>query len=81
MSHISSPQLVQVTSATKPGVVLDASQLVQIESLPPILVLHLKRFLYDANAGGVAKIGKQISFGPELEIGPGMLILLRLGQH
>jgi len=44
---------------------------VHIDSLPLILVLHLKRFLYDANAGGVGKVGKQVSFTPELEIGNG----------
>lgn len=48
---------------------MDASQQVLIETLPPILVLHLKRFLYDTNVNGVVKIGRQVLFGPELEIG------------
>jgi ubiquitin carboxyl-terminal hydrolase 10 len=43
-----------------------------IESLPPILVLHLKRFLYDTQVGDVVKVGKPISFTPELEIDPSM---------
>ncbi|EGN95847.1 hypothetical protein SERLA73DRAFT_162553 [Serpula lacrymans var. lacrymans S7.3] len=73
LAYISAPQSVQVTSPARPGVVIDASQLVQIEALPPILVLHMKRFLYDMNAGGVAKVGKQVSFGPELEIGPDIM--------
>jgi hypothetical protein len=48
----------------------DASQQMLIEALPPILVLHLKRFRYDddAAAGGITKIGKFIRFGPDLEI-------------
>ena len=33
-----------------------------INSLPPILVLHLKRFWYDEAAGGVIKIGKPVLF-------------------
>jgi ubiquitin carboxyl-terminal hydrolase 10 len=70
LAHISSPQSVQVTSVTRPGAILDASQQVHIESLPPILILHLKRFLYDANKGGVAKVGKQIAFASELDVGP-----------
>lgn len=70
LAHISSPQSVQVTSVTRPGAILDASQQVHIESLPPILILHLKRFLYDAKKGGVAKVGKQVAFTPELDIGP-----------
>ena len=59
----------QVTSVTRPGAILDASQQVLIESLPPILILHLKRFLYDAKKGGVAKVGKQVAFTPELDVG------------
>lgn len=59
-----------MTSPTRPGVTLDASQQVLIETVPPILVLHMKRFLYDTNVNGVVKIGKQVSFGPELEIAP-----------
>ncbi|TFY81671.1 hypothetical protein EWM64_g2336 [Hericium alpestre] len=68
LSHISHPQSVQVTSPTKPGIVIEASQQILIESLPPILVLHLKRFLYDTTTKGVVKIGKMVEFSPELEI-------------
>ncbi|KAG9318931.1 cysteine proteinase [Chiua virens] len=68
LAYISSPQSVQVTSVTRPGATLDATQTVHIEALPPILILHLKRFLYDASAGGVAKIGKQVSFASELDV-------------
>lgn len=70
---ISNPQPVTVTSPTKPGVSVDAQQQVLIESLPPILVLHLKRFLYDTQVGDVVKIGKPISFTPELEIDSGLI--------
>lgn len=71
--HISSPESVQFTSVTRPGAILDASKQVHIESLPPILILHLKRFLYDANKGGVAKVGKQVAFTPELDLGPDVM--------
>jgi ubiquitin carboxyl-terminal hydrolase 10 len=56
---------------TRPGITMEASQQVLIEALPPILVLHLKRFSYDKNVGGVVKESKQILFGEELEIGGG----------
>ena len=39
-----------------------------IEALPPVLVLHLKRFVFDAGIGGVVKVGKTIQFTLELEI-------------
>ena len=71
LAHISHPQSVQVTHPSKPGVVLEASQQVLIEALPHILVLHMKRFCYDTGVGGVVKVGKQVRFGPELEIGNG----------
>ena len=66
--NISSPQSVTLTSSTRPGVSIEASQQVLIEALPPVLVLHLKRFLYDTSVGGVVKLGKQVTFGGELEI-------------
>jgi ubiquitin carboxyl-terminal hydrolase 10 len=49
---------------------------VLIEALPPVLVIHLKRFLYDAATGDVIKISKSIQFGPELEIPSGTDFLL-----
>ena len=44
---------------------------VLIEALPPVLVLHLKRFVYDATTGGVVKIDKPVHFAPKLKIPPG----------
>ena len=46
----------------------EASQQVLIEALPSILVLHLKRFLYDTATNSMSKIRKPIQFTPELEI-------------
>lgn len=73
LQFISDPQAVQITSPTRPGVVIDATQQTLIESLPPILVLHMKRFHYDTNVKDVVKIGKQVSFGPDLEISPNLI--------
>ena len=64
LAHISQPQSVQVG----PSGSNEASQQVLIEALPPILVLHLKRFLYDTAARGVVKVGKPVQFGPDLDI-------------
>jgi ubiquitin carboxyl-terminal hydrolase 10 len=54
----------------------EASQQVLIEVLPPVLVLHLKRFLYDVATDGVLKISKLIQFAPELEIPLGTIFSL-----
>lgn len=41
---------------------------VTIESLPPVLILHLKRFQFDAEGHGTVKIWKKIGYPLELEI-------------
>jgi ubiquitin carboxyl-terminal hydrolase 10 len=53
-----------------PSGLSEASQQVLIDALPPVLVLHLKRFLYDVS-DGIVKISKPVQFAPELEIPPG----------
>lgn len=63
-----------MTNPARPGVTIDASQRVLIEALPPVLVLHVKRFCYDTTVGGVVKVTKQVRFEPELEIGSGMCL-------
>jgi len=50
----------------------EASVSVYLETFPPVLILHLKRFRYD-KAGGASKIHKVIGFGPELEINPSVM--------
>jgi ubiquitin carboxyl-terminal hydrolase 10 len=44
-----------------------ATKQVFIETVPPVLILHLKRFQYD-NAGGTQKIWKKVGYPLELEI-------------
>ncbi|KAI0636523.1 hypothetical protein C8Q77DRAFT_1093171 [Trametes polyzona] len=73
LQHITHPQPVQISIPTRPGAILDATQQVLIEALPPVLILHMKRFLYDTKVGDVVKVGKQVSFSPELEISPDLI--------
>ena len=47
--YISSLLSVQVILVTWPSATLDTMQTLYINSLPPILDLHLKQFLYDAS--------------------------------
>ena len=44
-----------------------ATKQVFIESVPPVLILHLKRFQYN-NAGGTQKIWKKVGYPLELEL-------------
>jgi len=52
---------------------IEATRILSLEELPPILILHLKRFVYDGQTGGVQKIMKQIEFGVDLEISKNIL--------
>lgn len=46
-----------------------ATKQIFIESLPPVLILHLKRFQFDAEGqGGTVKIWKKVGYPLELEI-------------
>ncbi|KAJ7729490.1 hypothetical protein B0H14DRAFT_2479923 [Mycena olivaceomarginata] len=74
LALISHPQTVQMSHPSRPGIVVDASQQILIDALPPILILHVKRFCYDTEVGGVVKVGKRVAFGPELEVGNDVLV-------
>ncbi|KAI0009954.1 cysteine proteinase [Xylariaceae sp. FL0662B] len=45
-----------------------ATKQVLIESLPPVLILHLKRFQFDAEGTGTIKIWKKVGYPLELEL-------------
>ena len=72
LAHVSHLQPVQIGSSGFG----EASQQVLIEVLPSVLVLHLKRFLYDVVADGIVKISKPVRFAPELEIPLGTVFSL-----
>jgi hypothetical protein len=67
LKQVSQPQPVQVGQSSSS----EASKQVLLEALPPVLVLHLGRFPYDATADGMVKIRKSVQFAPELEIPSG----------
>ena len=46
----------------KTKVAVEASKSMTLEELPPILVLHLKRFVYDGSGKGSQKLCKNIDF-------------------
>jgi ubiquitin carboxyl-terminal hydrolase 10 len=64
LAHISQSRPVQAGQPSS----IEAGQQMHFEALPPILVLHLERFLHDAAADGINKINRPIQFPPELEI-------------
>jgi ubiquitin carboxyl-terminal hydrolase 10 len=52
---------------------VDATRSQSLEELPPVLILHLKRFVYDAATGGVQKIMKPVEFCVDLEVSKSVL--------
>lgn len=49
---------------------VEISRRVTLEKLPPVLVLHLKRFVYE-KTGGCQKLAKNIEYPVDLEISRG----------
>lgn len=52
------------------GVQIEISRRVTLEELPPVLVLHLKRFVFE-KTGGCQKLSKNIDYPVDLEISKG----------
>lgn len=61
------------------SVLVDATKQTRIETIPPILVVHLKRFGYD-NVGGTVKNSKEIRYGSHLKIGEDLRSLSNRGK-
>ncbi|KAI8067316.1 hypothetical protein BDF21DRAFT_112628 [Thamnidium elegans] len=55
------------------GLKVDATKKVYLEGLPPVLILHMKRFVFD-NIGGVQKLSKQVNYGSKLVINPEWMV-------
>ncbi|KAL7933301.1 hypothetical protein V8C35DRAFT_322642 [Trichoderma chlorosporum] len=62
------PERLQGDFNSPRGKDVTATKQVFIETLPPVLILHLKRFQFDAEGHGTVKIWKKIEYPLELEI-------------
>jgi ubiquitin carboxyl-terminal hydrolase 10 len=67
LKHLTTPESLQGDFKSPKGPSVTATKQVFIETLPPVLILHLKRFQYD-NTGGTQKIWKKVAYPLELEI-------------
>lgn len=72
LRHLTVPEEISGVWSPGRGAFVDATKQVFIEMLPPILVLHLKRFVYD-EVGGVQKSCKTVAYGHRLSLDPATL--------
>ncbi|KAF8923356.1 hypothetical protein BGZ58_003043 [Dissophora ornata] len=59
------------TSSEKGGVTVEATKKIFIEHVPPVLVLHLKRFIY--KDGGTQKLHKEVGYKATLNLQPDII--------
>lgn len=67
LKGLTRPETLQGDFNSPRGPNASATKQVFIETLPPVLILHLKRFQYD-NTGGTQKIWKKVGYPLDLEI-------------
>lgn len=68
LKGLTRPETLQGDFNSPHGKDVTATKTVFIESLPPVLILHLKRFQFDAEGNGTVKIWKKVGYPLELEI-------------
>lgn len=65
---LTNPENLQGDFKSPRGRGVGATKQVFIDSLPPVLILHLKRFQFDAEGNGTVKVWKKVGYPLELEI-------------
>lgn len=65
---LTKPESIQGDFNSPRGPNVTATKQIFIETLPPVLILHLKRFQYDSLTGATQKIGKKVGYPLDLEI-------------
>lgn len=68
LKGLTKPESIQGDFNSSRGPNVTATKQIFIESLPPVLILHLKRFQYDNVTKGTQKIWKKIGYPLDLEI-------------
>ncbi|KAE8150749.1 hypothetical protein BDV25DRAFT_106000 [Aspergillus avenaceus] len=68
LKGLTKPESIQGDFNSSRGPNVTATKQIFIESMPPVLILHLKRFQYDSVTSGTQKIWKKIGYPLDLEI-------------
>ncbi|XP_064639980.1 ubiquitin carboxyl-terminal hydrolase 10-like isoform X2 [Lineus longissimus] len=67
-----SRESLQGFTCSKTKVEIEATRRIMLEVLPPVLILHLKCFVYNKD-GGIQKVIKKIDYGIDLEVNKDLL--------
>ncbi|CAL5872340.1 uncharacterized protein PFLUO_LOCUS6602 [Penicillium psychrofluorescens] len=68
LKGLTKPESIQGDFNSSRGPNVTATKQMFIETLPPVLILHLKRFQYDSLTGATQKIYKKVGYPLDLEI-------------
>ncbi|KAJ5710517.1 hypothetical protein N7488_004673 [Penicillium malachiteum] len=68
LKGLTKPETLQGDFNSSRGPNVTATKQMFIETLPPVLILHLKRFQYDSHTGATQKIWKKVGYPLDLEI-------------
>lgn len=68
LKGLTKPETIYGDFASSRGSNATATKQIFIETLPPVLILHLKRFQYDSVTRGTQKIWKKVGYPLELEV-------------
>jgi ubiquitin carboxyl-terminal hydrolase 10 len=68
LRHLNEPETVGGVWSASRNANVDATKQVYIDSFPPVLILHLKRFVYDPQEQNVVKRDKPVAYGTELVV-------------
>jgi ubiquitin carboxyl-terminal hydrolase 10 len=68
LKRLTKPESIQGDFNSSRGPNVTATKQIFIDNLPPVLILHLKRFQYDSVTHGTQKIWKKIGYPLDLEI-------------
>lgn len=68
LRNLTNPEVLHGSFKSPQGKDVSATKQVYIEDLPPVLILHLKRFQFDWQVNGTVKIWKKVGYPLELEI-------------